>query len=446
MIGTAMTFEPGAFPRLELEPAVPASRMIDNMRSALARGLPELRQCNPHDHVMHVAGGGPSLADTACEMGDDYIAAVNGSLGYLLSRGIAPHACGVLDPGAHMADVVVADRRVRYYVASVCDPAVFDKLLSARCHVTVWHASGTPGAEELLKDAQPYSWLMIGGGSTMGVRWLNLGYALGFRSFVLHGLDSSFRDNRTHAYPDRADAKAWTTVNGYPTRLNFLAQVGDFLAVMHRMRQEDIEPIIVDVRGDGLLQATWRALQGDGTQVGAERAKYEAMWRHGGYRVASPGHRLADEIAAVITAPGAEVRRLVDFGVGTGRCAAALKARGYDVTGVDIAANCLDDGVDVPLIVAPLWEIPADLSGDFGVCCDVMEHIPTDKVDAVLSGIAKAVPRAWFHISSEPDAFGTAVGAPLHLTVKPPGWWGWTLGKHFRRVSYRGDGNFIVET
>lgn len=442
MIGNAMTFEPGAFPRLELEPAVPASRMLDNMRSALARRLPELRPCKPHSHVMHVAGGGPSLADTATELGN-YVAAVNGSLGYLLSRGIVPNACGVLDPGAHMADIVAADRRVRYFVASLCDPVVFDKLLSAGCHVTLWHPSGTPGAEDVLKDAQPDTWLMIGGGSTMGVRWVNLGYALGFRSFVLHGLDSSFRDDRTHAYPDRADAKAWTTVNGYPTRLNFLAQVSDFLAVMHRMKQTDIDPIHVDVRGDGLLQSTWRALQGDGTAEGAERAKYEAMWRHGGYRTASPGHRLADEIAQCI---GPDRKRVLDFGVGTGRCAAALQAKGHDVTGIDIAANCLDGDVHVPLIVTPLWDLPADLSGDFGVCCDVMEHIPTDKVDDVLSGVAKAVPRAWFHISSEPDAFGVAVGAPLHLTVKPPGWWGWTLGKHFTRVSYRGGGNFIVET
>ena len=442
MMGNAMTFEPGAFPRLELEPAVPAARMLDNMRSAMARGLPDLQRCQPHGHVMHVAGGGPSLADTCDGMGSDYIAAVNGSLGYLLSRGIVPHACAVLDPGPHMADVVVADRRVRYFVASVCDPAVFDKLIGAGCHVTLWHPSGTPGAEELLKDAKPDTWLMIGGGSTMGVRGLNLGYARGFRSFVLHGLDSSFREDRTHAYPDRADAKVWTTVNGYPTRLNFLAQVSDFLAVMHRMRQEDVEPINVELRGDGLLQSTWAALQGDGTHEGTERTKYEAMWRHAGYRVASPGHRLADEIAQCI---GSNRKRVLDFGVGTGRCAAALQAKGYDVVGFDIAANCLDDDVHVPLIVTPLWDLP-DISGDFGVCCDVMEHIPTDKVDAVLSGIARSVPMAWFHISSDPDAFGTAVGAPLHLTVKPAGWWGWTLGKHFGRVSYRGGGNFIVET
>ena len=86
---------------------------------------------------------------------------------------------------------------------------------------------------------------------------------------------------------------------------------------------------------------------------------------------------------------------------------------GKEIDLVDIAANCLDAGIDMPLIVTPLWDLPADLSGDFGVCCDVMEHIPTDKVDDVLSGIAKAVPRAWFHISSEPDAFGVAVGAPF---------------------------------
>ena len=41
----------------------------------------------------------------------------------------------------------------------------------------------------------------------------------------------------------------------------------------------------------------------------------------------------------------------------------------------------------VPLLVANLWDIPIEMSADWGFCCDVMEHIPTERVDRVLGVI-----------------------------------------------------------
>lgn len=231
-----------------LIPTVSPAKMLDNMRVNKARGLRELEPCRPHPTLLSIAAGGPSLADT-CQNLTGYIAAVNGSLGYLLERGIVPDACAVLDPGDHMAGQIVADRRVRYYIASICDPSVFDKL--SDCDVTIWH----PTPESIGADhAQPLS---VGGGCTVGLRWLNLGYLLGFRRFHLHGMDSSFRES-THAYPDRADDKERITINGRQTRRNFLAQVNDFFDILARFEQPDIEPVSIDVFGDGLLQDEWK--------------------------------------------------------------------------------------------------------------------------------------------------------------------------------------------
>lgn len=439
---TRYDFQPGQWPRLELTPAVPAVDQLGHARLALELGLPEIRPCKPHGHRLEVAAGGPSLADTMGAF-QGYVAAVNGSLGYLLEQGILPNACGVLDPGQHMADVVVADRRVRYYVASTCHPDVFEKLKD--CHVTLWHPSGLPGLEDLLQEHQPETWFMLGGGSTMGTRWLNLGYALGFRDFVFHGLDSSFRDGATHAYPDRADAKVHIDVNGRRTRMNFVAQVSDFLAMRHRFQQPDIDPVTIEVVGDGLLQDTLHAIDGtDADETGAERLKYRAMWRHAPYRSNSPGERRCEAIVTRL-APSAGAS-LLDFGVGTGRLAHALQERGLDVRGIDIAANCLDDGVAVPLYVAPLWDLAGVQAADYGVCCDVMEHIPPGRVEAVLSEVSQHVRRAcYWHISSDPDAFGTTIGKPLHLTVQPPEWWRERLGQHFARVTDLGGGDFLTE-
>lgn len=229
---------------------------LSNMRSALDRGLPEVRYCRHHGHTLSVAAGGPSLSDTVGEL-DGYIAAVNGSQRWLKDRDILPDACGVCDPYERMADIIDVDRRVRYFVSSTCHPAVFDKLKD--CRVELWHSSGAEGAQEICQERNPDNWLMVGGGCTMGLRWINLGYVLGFRRFHLHGFDSSFRDSETHAYPDRRDGDGEHTliVDGFKTRANFLGQVADFRMLLERYLQPDIEPVAIEVFGDGLLQTRW---------------------------------------------------------------------------------------------------------------------------------------------------------------------------------------------
>lgn len=256
------SMEAGENPAFYLSPATPAAKMLDNMRSALARNLPEVSTCKPHGLTMSIAGGGPSLADTYRDL-DGWVCCINGSLRWVLEhepRDGMSYACGIMDAGEHIADMIVADKRVRYYVASVCDPAVFDKLIG--CDVRLWHISpqSTEAPDEVteLLNSTYTDWMAIGGGCTMGLRWINLGYVLGFRKFNLHGLDSSFRDDRTHAYPDRADNKDRLTYNGRETRPNFLAQVYDFHGVLNTMAKRD-PSVRIEVFGDGLLQDEWKS-------------------------------------------------------------------------------------------------------------------------------------------------------------------------------------------
>lgn len=263
MTAIATTEEAGEdISRFYLSPAVSAARMIENMRSALARGLPEATPCKPHGMLLSVAGGGPSIADTYKDL-TGFTCAVNGSLGWLLGNGFKPNACGIMDAGAHIADMILPAPGVRYYVASICDPAVFDKLRG--CDVVLWHT--TPNSTEdpagvmaLLNTERPQKWHAIGGYCTMGLRWINLGYFLGFRRFHLHGLDSSFRGQSTHAYPDRADQKDRIVFNGRDTRPNFLAQLHDFGDMLEWLHDFDCN-VELDVFGDGLLQDEWKAFR-----------------------------------------------------------------------------------------------------------------------------------------------------------------------------------------
>lgn len=233
--------------------------MLQNMRHALSLGLREVDGCRPHAHTLSIAGGGPSLADTYGQM-SGMVAAINGSCGFLIGKGVIPHLCGVLDAGAHMPDVIVADKRVRYYVASICDPGVFAKLKD--CDVRLWHPSSVTGGQGLL-ELRHRSWITIAGGSTMGLRWMNLGYVLGFRTFHLHGLDSSFGPEGTHAYEDKNPNRRGQriVVDGWVTAPNFAEQADEFFVQMAKFSEPGIDPISVEMFGDGLLQSRFRRLR-----------------------------------------------------------------------------------------------------------------------------------------------------------------------------------------
>ena len=238
-----------------LVPYHTSEELLENVRSSVRRGLPEVRESQRHDAILSVAGGGPSLEDTWREL-EGCIAAVNGSLGYLLSKNITPHLCGVCHPTIDVLDSITPHQDVTYFVASHCHPAVFDKLKD--CKVFLWHNHPVEGLDDLLTELYPQGWLQVPGGCSMGLRWINLGYLNGFRKFHLHGLDSSFRDKSTHAYPDKQDDKEWITFDGFKTRLNFLGQVSDFITLMGEIRKPDIDPTEIKMFGDGLLQKRYR--------------------------------------------------------------------------------------------------------------------------------------------------------------------------------------------
>jgi hypothetical protein len=165
-----------------------------------------------------------------------------------------------------------------------------------------------------------------------------------------------------------------------------------------------------------------------------ERAKYQQAWALDAYRVVSPGMRHLD--AALEWMRPEKGASITDWGTGSGKAAEAMLGRGYDVRLVDIAGNAYLGAL--PLIEACLWDLPADLPAtDYGFCADVMEHIPTEQVDAVLDGIAKRTrKRCFFQIALFHDHHFTQNG-PLHLSVFPAEWWMARLEQKFKRAEYR---------
>jgi hypothetical protein len=101
------------------------------------------------------------------------------------------------------------------------------------------------------------------------------------------------------------------------------------------------------------------------------------------------------------------------------------------VTLLDFTDNCLDPEVAqacetqsarIRFLQHDLMQMP-QVNAAYGYCTDVMEHIPEQDVDRVLSNILASANKVFFQIDCEDDKLGTLIGERLHLTVRPYAWW-----------------------
>jgi len=220
----------------------------------MARGLEQFQVCKPHGHRLCIVGRGPSAEDTIKDM-RGYIAAVNHAHDWLISKGVKPNACGLIDPVPWLADHITPQDSVVYFVASMCHGLVFDKLKGKR--VVVWHAS--QGPDYPIADLVPEGSPLVAGATSMLLRWLDLGYLSGFRSFDIHGFDCSYKGERHHVDElDQSLSFPREIIDGYGTWAGWLHQINDFFLRMERFRKDaakgEMDPIEITVHGDGLFQ------------------------------------------------------------------------------------------------------------------------------------------------------------------------------------------------
>lgn len=166
-----------------------------------------------------------------------------------------------------------------------------------------------------------------------------------------------------------------------------------------------------------------------------ERKKYEKIWEFSQYREVAPGEDVAGVFIAVAKPrDGAEI---IDFGSGTGRGALTilvnmnLIGRNARVHMLDFAENSLDPEVREALItqahclafnVHDLNMLPP-ITAEYGYCTDVLEHIPPNFMDRVVTNILRSAQHVFFQISCVEDRCGALIGEPLHLSVHPYQWW-----------------------
>lgn len=160
--------------------------------------------------------------------------------------------------------------------------------------------------------------------------------------------------------------------------------------------------------------------------IETERAKYAEIWSDvPDYRKYSPGMENVSRFMDVMKPERGET--LLDIGCGTGEAGLEFLNLGLDVRWLDITDAGLNSVIPtVRFIEKSLWSEWGShwkFGYDYGFCCDVMEHIPTEYTMLVIDRIVSNCRTSWFQIALVPDVFGAAIGQPLHLTVKPFSWW-----------------------
>jgi len=113
--------------------------------------------------------------------------AVKAAHDFLCENGIEPDLWVNLDPRDRTSGIQKANDYTVYLVASRCPPVTFEHLKGKK--ILLWHSWTDSPEQKALGPGK----LAIGGGTTSGMRAINIGYLLGYRKFVLYGYDSCNR-------------------------------------------------------------------------------------------------------------------------------------------------------------------------------------------------------------------------------------------------------------
>ncbi len=234
------------------------SNCLRNMALVKDR-VPELPA---HNGTAIIACYGPSLQDTYKTIRHQRnnipgatLISVSGAHDFLVEKRLKPNFHIECDPRPHKAAMLKNPQwKTRYLLASCVHPDMTEKL--KRYNMTLWHLF-TTGAMKII-DHEKDAILTTGGGS-VGLRAVNVMYQLGYRTFIIHGMDCSFRGDVQHAanhlgkkqHPRRIRVgERW-----FDTASIQVAYARQFFDMADKMQQHSGGTVRIGLQGDGMLQA-----------------------------------------------------------------------------------------------------------------------------------------------------------------------------------------------
>lgn len=221
--------------------------------------IPWVDNCQANNDTAIICGAAPSLIDNISEIRktNGAIFACNTAAQVLVEHGVSVDYQVLLDPQELLIDEFCKDAEY-HLIASIVTPEIFR--LSK--NPILWH----PFFQWIMDYLENYEreFCYIGGGVSVSTFALSLAYTLGYRKFVLYGVDSSFRDGITHAngrhIKDEDGSRIKVEVEDfgktYQTTYDMKQQVLVFLQLFKLMESEGCS---ITVKGTGLLPDAWKA-------------------------------------------------------------------------------------------------------------------------------------------------------------------------------------------
>ena len=234
---------------------------------ALSLNLPVLGQHFEHDGVAVLIGSGPSVETQLDSIKRQRVKgrpliAIKDAHDWLIEHGIVPDYAIAIDPQEHRwACFMRKHPDVKYFIASQCHPKMFEHL--AGHHVWLFHLVHQNG------QSYPPKTVMIGGGTTTGMRAITLFYTLGFNRFELYGYDSCLS-------PTLRLRVTETEHNGQPIlpvkvgERTFLCNPAMAVQAQHFQKiftEGQMPDLVIQSHGDGLISAILDAREAAARQL-----------------------------------------------------------------------------------------------------------------------------------------------------------------------------------
>ena len=176
-----------------------------NIHHNIRLGVQQVNFHLPQNTPIVLCAGGPNLGENIdairqLQMEGAEVVCVGNAGHRLTVEGIKPNGHILMDGVDRNRTFVVPVKDARYFVASQCDPGVFEALRDHE-HVYIWHAKGPEGVEEILREYYGSGgYWMIPGGSYISLRAIPLLHVLGYWWIHVYGLDSCLVNDEHHAY------------------------------------------------------------------------------------------------------------------------------------------------------------------------------------------------------------------------------------------------------
>lgn len=247
---------PKGKPPLTIVPACPADYRIANIRASTELGLPIAAQEDFHTRTAVIVAYGPSLLDTWEELKVPFdvpadIFTVSGAHSFLVQRGIRPYAHTDIDPRPHKAEMLTdICPTTRFYLGSRCHMAMFDRLKGY--DIRMYHTGRQEQEMHAIREIYPGA-KIISPAAMIGMQCVNLCFFLGYRKFILYGMDCCLLGDAHHAgfhpNPDTQTLQVEVAGRDFITTYSMICSMVDFfnIAIDHPVGT-------FKLRGDGMLQ------------------------------------------------------------------------------------------------------------------------------------------------------------------------------------------------